>query len=63
MANIGATTAFYKVETSLTRANNEVSKSMERLATGKANANAGIDPPMLRWLIPFDWTLLDKSRY
>ena len=38
MANIGATTAFYKVETSLTRANNEVSKSMERLATGKANA-------------------------
>lgn len=41
MANIGATTAFYKVETSLTRANAEVSKSMERLATGKANANAG----------------------
>jgi flagellin len=41
MANIGATTAFYKVETSLTRANQEVSKSMERLATGKANANAG----------------------
>ena len=41
MANIGATTAFYKVETSLTRANAEVSKSMERLATGKQNANAG----------------------
>ena len=41
MANTGTTTAFYKVETSLTRANNEVSKSMERLATGKANANAG----------------------
>ena len=41
MANIGSTTAFYKVETSLTRANSEVSKSMERLATGKANANAG----------------------
>ena len=41
MANIGATTAFYKVETSLTRANNEVAKSMERLATGKQNANAG----------------------
>ena len=41
MANIGTTTAFYKVETSLTRANNEVSKSMERLATGKQNANAG----------------------
>jgi len=31
MANIGATTAFYKVETSLSRANTEVSKSMERL--------------------------------
>jgi flagellin len=41
MANIGATTAFYKVETSLTRANSEVSKSMERLATGKQNANSG----------------------
>lgn len=41
MANIGATTAFYKVETSLTRANTEVSKSMERLATGKANASPG----------------------
>jgi len=41
MANIGATTAFYKVETSLTRANSEVSKSMERLATGKANSSAG----------------------
>ena len=40
MANIGATTAFYKVETALTRANSEVSKRMERLATGKANANA-----------------------
>ena len=26
MANIGTTTAFYKVETSSTRANNEVSK-------------------------------------
>ena len=41
MANIGTTTAFYKVESSLTQANNEVSKSMERLATGKQNANAG----------------------
>ena len=41
MANIGATTAFYKVETALTKANTEVSKSMERLATGRANANAG----------------------
>ena len=41
MANIGATIAFYKVETSLTKANTEVSKSMERLATGRQNANAG----------------------
>ena len=41
MANIGTTTAFYKVETSLTRANDELSKSMERIATGKQNANAG----------------------
>ena len=31
MANIGMTTAFYKVETSLTRANTEVSKSMSVL--------------------------------
>ena len=42
MANIGTTTAFYKVETSLTRANNEVSKSMERLATGKQNLDEAI---------------------
>ena len=62
MANIGATTAFYKVETSLTRANNEVSKSMERLATGKANANAGDDLLMLQWLIHSDWTLLEPRR-
>ena len=41
MANIGTTTAFYKVEASLSRANEEVSKSMERLATGRQNANAG----------------------
>ena len=41
MANIGATTAYYRVETALTRANNEVSKSMERLATGRAQANPG----------------------
>ena len=41
MANIGATTAFYKVENQLSRANSDVSKSMERLATGKQNANAG----------------------
>ena len=62
MANIGATTAFYKVETALTRANNEVSKSMERLATGKANANAGIDLPMLPWRIPSDWILWERKR-
>ncbi len=41
MANIGPTTAFYKVESSLTRIHNEMSKSMERLATGKQTANAG----------------------
>jgi flagellin len=41
MANIGATSALFRVETSLSRANSEVSKSMERLATGDANANAG----------------------
>ena len=41
MANIGSTTAFYKVESSLSKANEEVSKSMERLATGRQNANAG----------------------
>ena len=41
MANIGTTTAFYKVEASLSKANSEVSKSMERLATGRQNANAG----------------------
>ena len=57
MANIGATTAFYKVETSLTRANTEVSKSMERLATGKQNANAGDRHPMLPWQTPSDWIL------
>ena len=41
MANIGPTTAFYKVESSLTRITNEMGKSMERLATGKQFANAG----------------------
>jgi flagellin-like hook-associated protein FlgL len=41
MANIGATAALYKIETILTKANNEVSKSMERLATGKQNASPG----------------------
>ena len=40
MANIGATTAFYKVETSLTRKQRS-QQEHERLATGKANANAG----------------------
>ena len=40
MANIGATTAFYKVETALTRANSE-KQEHGALATGKANANAG----------------------
>ena len=62
MANIGATTAFYKVETSLTRANNEVSKSMERLATGKAMRTRETDLPMLRWLIFSDWTLLGPKQ-
>ena len=38
MANIGTTTAFYKVETSLTRANTEVSWSGWHW---KQNANAG----------------------
>ena len=47
MAIIGATTALYKVETALTKANTEVSKSMS--VTGRANANAGIDLLMLLW--------------
>ena len=62
MANIGATTAFYKVETSLTKANQEVSKSMERLATGKANANAAIDLPTSRCQIHFASTMLVRKR-
>jgi len=41
MANIGASQAFYRVETSLTRANNNVNNSMVRLSTGKQQANAG----------------------
>ena len=41
MANIGASAAFYRVESALTRANNNVNESMTRLSTGKANANAG----------------------
>ena len=40
MANIGATTAFYKVETSLTRVNNEANNSRVRIAAGKQTANA-----------------------
>ena len=41
MANIGPTTAFYKVETSLTRTHNEVGNSRERIAAGKQSAHAG----------------------
>ncbi|NCW07459.1 MAG: hypothetical protein EBW35_09800, partial [Rhodobacterales bacterium] len=41
MANIGVTTAVYRTETSLTKVNRDVSKSMERLATANQNANAG----------------------
>ena len=41
MANIGASQAFYRVETSLTRANTQVNNSMVRLSTGKQQANAG----------------------
>ena len=41
MANIGPTTAFYKVETSLTRANNDANISRERIASGKQIAYAG----------------------
>lgn len=41
MANIGASQAFYRVETSLTRANTNVNNSMVRLSTGKQQANAG----------------------
>ena len=41
MANIGVTTAVYRTETSLTKVNRDVSKSMERLATAEQNANAG----------------------
>ena len=58
MANIGTTTAFYKVETSLSRANNEVSKSMERLATGNRMPMQVIDPLMWQWQIRFVSTLL-----
>ena len=61
MANIGTTTAFYKVETSLTRANTEVSKSMERLATGKQNANAGDRSSYVAMSDTFRWILLEQK--
>ena len=41
MANIGPTTAFYKVETSLTHMHSEVGNSRERIAAGKQSAHAG----------------------
>ena len=41
MANIGPTTAFYKVETSLTQMHSEVGNSRERIAAGKQSAHAG----------------------
>ena len=41
MANIGPNTAFYKVETSLTRANIDANISRERIASGKQSAYAG----------------------
>ena len=62
MANIGTTTAFYKVETSLSRANNEVSKSMERLATGKRMRTRVTDLHMLQWQIRLDGLCWNKSR-
>ena len=62
MANIGTTTAFYKVETSLTRANTEVSKSMERLATGRQNANAGDRSSYVACRIHSVWILLEQRQ-
>ena len=62
MANIGTTTAFYKVETSLSRANTEVSKSMERLATGKQNANAGDRSSYVAMGDTFRLTLLEQKQ-
>ena len=41
MANIGPTSAFYNVETSVTRSQIEINKSLERIATGKQIANLG----------------------
>ena len=62
MANIGTTTAFYKVETSLTRANTEVSKSMERLATGRQNANAGDRSSYVAMSEHSAWILLEQRQ-
>ena len=62
MANIGTTTAFYKVEASLNKANEEVSKSMERLATGRQNANAEIALHMLQWQTPSVLIVLEQRR-
>ena len=63
MANIGTTTAFYKVESSLTRANNEVSKSMERLATVSRMRMRATDPLMWQCLIRSEWTCRHKGWY
>jgi flagellin len=41
MANLGITSASFRIETALSNSNREVSKNIERLATGDANANAG----------------------
>ena len=41
MASIGPTTAFYKVETSLTHIHDEVGNSRVRIASGKQSAYAG----------------------
>ena len=54
MANIGTTTAFYKVESSLTRANNEVSKSMSVLQLVGRMPMLVTDPLMWRCLIRLD---------
>ena len=41
MANLGITSASFRIETALSNSNREVSKNIERLATGNANASAG----------------------
>ena len=48
MANIGPTTAFYKVETSLTRTNYEANNSRERIASGKRVLTLVIELPTQR---------------